>query len=130
MRLGIISDTHGSLYFFEKAMEILEDCDRIIHAGDVLYHGPRNDIPGGDDPKGLSARMNDMKNIYIARGNCDSPVDEMVIKHPFQNPCLLLEFNDRKIFVTHAGNDIQSKRSRRRYTHIRPHSHQKAVARR
>lgn len=102
MRLGIISDTHGSLYFFEKAMEILEDCDRIIHAGDVLYHGPRNDIPGGYDPKGLSARMNDMKNIYIARGNCDSPVDEMVIEHPFQDPCLLLEFNDRKIFVTHG----------------------------
>jgi len=102
MKLGIISDTHGSLYFFEKAMEILKDCDRIIHAGDVLYHGPRNEIPGGYDPKGLSQSINQLNNFYIAKGNCDSPVDEMIIKHPFQDPCLLLEFNNKKIYVTHG----------------------------
>ena len=41
MKIGVISDTHGSLYFFEMAMSYLKDCDKIIHAGDILYHGPR-----------------------------------------------------------------------------------------
>lgn len=102
MKIGIISDTHGSLHFFEKALEILKNCDRVIHAGDVLYHGPRNDLPGGYDPKGLAERINMLNDIYIAKGNCDSDVDQMVIKHPFQNPYLFLEFNQKKIFVTHG----------------------------
>lgn len=102
MKIGIISDTHGSLHFFEKALNILKDCDRILHAGDVLYHGPRNDLPGGYNPKGLVEKINTLDNIYIARGNCDSDVDQMVIKHPLQMPCAFLEFNDKKIYVTHG----------------------------
>jgi len=102
MKIGIISDTHGSLHFFEKALNILKDCDRILHAGDVLYHGPRNDLPGGYDPRGLAEKINTLDNIYIARGNCDSDVDQMVINHPLQNPCVFLEFNNKKIFVTHG----------------------------
>ena len=102
MKIGVISDTHGSLHFFEKALEVLSDCDRIIHAGDVLYHGPRNDLPGGYNPKGLAEKINTMTNIYIAKGNCDSDVDQMVINQPLQHPGMLLEFNDKKIFVTHG----------------------------
>lgn len=102
MKIGVISDTHGSLYFFEKALEVLKGCDRIIHAGDVLYHGPRNDLPGGYNPKGLAEKINTMSNIYIAKGNCDSDVDQMVINHPLQHPGMLLEFNNKKIFVTHG----------------------------
>ena len=45
MKIGIISDTHGDLVQVEKALKILEDCKYIIHCGDVLYHGPRNDLP-------------------------------------------------------------------------------------
>lgn len=102
MKIGIISDTHGSLHFFNMAMELLGDCDRILHAGDVLYHGPRNDLPGGYDTKGLVEAINNMNNIYIAKGNCDSDVDQMVIKHPIQSPGAFLEFNDKKIYVTHG----------------------------
>ena len=61
MRLGIISDTHGSLYFFEMAMSYLKDCDKIIHAGDILYHGPRNDIPGGYNPKELAEKIKQVR---------------------------------------------------------------------
>lgn len=105
MKIGVISDTHGSLHFFEKAMDILKDCDRIIHAGDVLYHGPRNDLPGGYDPKGLAEKINTLSNIYIARGNCDSDVDQMVINHPLQTPGVLIEFNQKKFFVLHGYTD-------------------------
>ena len=59
MKIGVISDTHGSLYFFEMAMSYLKDCDKIIHAGDILYHGPRNDIPGGYNPKELAEKIED-----------------------------------------------------------------------
>ena len=45
MKIGVLSDTHGSLFYFEKALECLSDCDVLLHAGDVLYHGPRNDLP-------------------------------------------------------------------------------------
>ena len=45
MKIGVMSDTHGSLTYFEKALDVLSDCDVLIHGGDILYHGPRNDIP-------------------------------------------------------------------------------------
>lgn len=102
MKIGVISDTHGSLHFFNMAMEILSDCDRILHAGDILYHGPRNDLPGGYNPKGLVEAINSMDNIYFAKGNCDSDVDQMVINHPIQSPGAFVEFNERKIYVTHG----------------------------
>lgn len=102
MKIGVISDTHGSLHFFEKAMEILKDCDKIIHAGDVLYHGPRNDLPGGYNPKGLAEKINTLDNIFFAKGNCDSDVDQMVINHPLQYPGMVVEFNNKKFFVTHG----------------------------
>ena len=41
MKIGVMSDTHGSLPYFEKALDLLKDCDVLFHIGDVLYHGPR-----------------------------------------------------------------------------------------
>ncbi|MDM8129633.1 phosphodiesterase, partial [Paraclostridium benzoelyticum] len=82
MKIGVMSDTHGSLLYFEKALDALSECDIILHAGDVLYHGPRNDLPDGYNPKGVISKINELDNILIARGNCDADVDQMVIKHP------------------------------------------------
>ena len=50
MKIGVMSDTHGSLPYFEKALDLLKDCDVLFHIGDVLYHGPRNDLPEGYNP--------------------------------------------------------------------------------
>lgn len=102
MKIGVMSDTHGSLLYFEKALDILSECDVILHGGDVLYHGPRNDIPEGYNPKGLISKINDIHNIIIARGNCDADVDQMVIDHPIQSPYVMSQFGEVRIIMTHG----------------------------
>ena len=102
MKIGVISDTHGSIVYFEKALKILGDCDYIIHGGDVLYHGPRNPLPEGYAPKELAERINSLTNIIIAKGNCDADVDQMVISHPIQSPYALIHLDDYKIMVNHG----------------------------
>lgn len=105
MKIGIMSDTHGSLVYLEKALETLTGCDILLHAGDVLYHGPRNDLPTGYNPKGVIAKINDLDNILIARGNCDADVDQMVINHPIQGPYVLSQFGELRILVNHGYVD-------------------------
>ena len=58
----------------------------LLHIGDVLYHGPRNDLPEGYNPKAVIEKINNLDNITIVRGNCDADVDQMVIKHPIESP--------------------------------------------
>ncbi len=105
MKIGVMSDTHGSLVYLEKALETLSDCDILLHAGDVLYHGPRNDLPTGYNPKGVIAKINDLDNILIARGNCDADVDQMVINHPIQGPYVLSQFGELRVLVNHGYVD-------------------------
>jgi putative phosphoesterase len=102
MKIGVMSDTHGSLTYFEKAINILSDCDYILHGGDVLYHGPRNPLPQGYNPKELAQKLNETKNILITKGNCDSDVDQMVINHPIQTPFVVCQFGNLKILLTHG----------------------------
>jgi uncharacterized protein len=105
MKIGVMSDTHGSLVYFEKALETLSDCDVLLHAGDVLYHGPRNDLPTGYNPKGVISKINELDNILIARGNCDADVDQMVINHPIQGPYVLSQFGETRILINHGYVD-------------------------
>jgi uncharacterized protein len=105
MKIGVMSDTHGSLVYFEKALETLSDCDVLLHAGDVLYHGPRNDLPTGYNPKGFISKINELDNILIARGNCDADVDQMVINHPIQGPYVLSQFGETRILINHGYVD-------------------------
>lgn len=82
MKYFVISDIHGSCYFFEKALEYYKknNCKKIIILGDILYHGPRNDLPYGYDVKRLINILNDYKDDIIAvKGNCDAEVDQMVL---------------------------------------------------
>ncbi|MRZ30114.1 phosphodiesterase, partial [Paeniclostridium sordellii] len=78
MKIGVMSDTHGSLPYFEKALDTLSDCDILLHAGDVLYHGPRNDLPKGYDPKGVISKINNLDNILIAISNINN-LDNILI---------------------------------------------------
>lgn len=102
MKIAVISDTHGSLAYFEKALAVLGECDYIIHGGDVLYHGPRNPLPEGYQPKELAQKINSLNNIIFAKGNCDADVDQMVINHPIQNPYALIQLSKHKILVNHG----------------------------
>ncbi|MEG0180960.1 MAG: phosphodiesterase [Peptostreptococcaceae bacterium] len=105
MKIGVMSDTHGSLVYLEKALDTLSECDILLHAGDVLYHGPRNDLPEGYNPKEVISKINELDNILIARGNCDADVDQMVINHPIQGPYVLSQFGETRILINHGYVD-------------------------
>lgn len=106
MKIGIISDTHGCLETWKKVFNAyFQDADLIIHAGDVLYHGPRNDIPAEYNPKHLAETINNCPvPIVTACGNCDAEVDGMVLKLPVQSPYSYLMLNGLRIVVTHGHN--------------------------
>ena len=102
MKIGVMSDTHGSLTYLEKALNVLSDCDILLHNGDVLYHGPRNDLPEGYNPKAVVEKINNLKNIVIARGNCDADVDQMVIKHPIEGPYVHKKLDNISVLMDHG----------------------------
>ncbi|WP_027702535.1 phosphodiesterase [Metaclostridioides mangenotii] len=102
MKIGVISDTHGSLTYFDKAMKALSDCDMLFHGGDILYHGPRNDLPEGYNPKPMIKKLNALKNIVIVKGNCEADVDQMVLKHPIQNPYAVCQINKTRFILNHG----------------------------
>ena len=85
MKLMIASDIHGSAYYCKKMLEAFawEQADRLLLLGDILYHGPRNDLPKEYAPKEVIALLNGMKQqIFCVRGNCDTEVDQMVLEFP------------------------------------------------
>lgn len=104
MKIGIISDTHGSLAAWQCAFNrFFSTADLIIHCGDVLYHGPRNPLPEGYDPAGLAAALNELTvPILFAKGNCDAEVDQMVLKHPIEAPYIHCYLPDLRILVHHG----------------------------
>lgn len=102
MKIGVLSDTHGSFFYVDKAFEILDDCDYIIHGGDILYHGPRNPLPKGYDPKSVANKINSLDNLFFTKGNCDSDVDQMVLNHAIQSPYVFLSIEGKKIFLCHG----------------------------
>lgn len=99
------SDIHGSAFYCKKLLERInkEMPDRIILVGDILYHGPRNDLPKDYNPKEVIKMLNELTTpIVSVRGNCDSEVDQMVLKFPILADYLLLAIGKKTIFVTHG----------------------------
>lgn len=85
MKFLIASDIHGSAAWCRRLMDALdaEQPDRLLLLGDVLYHGPRNDLPEGYAPKEVIAMLNPLASSIIAvRGNCEAEVDQMVLDFP------------------------------------------------
>ena len=80
MKIMIASDIHGSAYYCEKMLDAYkkEQADRLLLLGDILYHGPRNDLPKDYAPKKVISMLNEVKNeLLCVRGNCDTEVDQM-----------------------------------------------------
>jgi len=104
MKIGVISDTHGCVATWREVFRrYFADCDLIIHAGDVLYHGPRNKIPAEYDPAALAAELNACPlPIVAAAGNCDAAVDGMVLAMPVQAPYAYVFAEGRRIVVNHG----------------------------
>lgn len=85
MKFLIASDIHGSAAWCRRLMNALdtEQPDRLLLLGDILYHGPRNDLPEGYAPKEVIAMLNPLASSIIAvRGNCEAEVDQMVLDFP------------------------------------------------
>lgn len=105
MKIMIASDIHGSAYFCEKMLERFEGekADKLLLLGDVLYHGPRNDLPKGYEPKKVIEMLNAISDkILCVRGNCDTEVDQMVLKFPVLAEYCILYLQNRMIFATHG----------------------------
>ncbi len=105
MKWFIASDIHGSAYYckmmLEKYME--EKADRLLLLGDILYHGPRNDLPKNYAPKEVIAMLSELKNeVLCVRGNCDCEVDQMVLPFPVLADYTVLDMGKRLVFATHG----------------------------
>lgn len=105
MKYIIASDIHGSAFWCKKLVEAFEkeDGDRLILLGDILYHGPRNDLPDGYAPKDVIEMLNAMKGKVISvRGNCDAEVDQMVLQFPVLADYTMLPIEKKTVFLTHG----------------------------
>lgn len=107
MKLMIASDIHGSAYYCKLLLDAFreEQADRLLLLGDVLYHGPRNDLPRDYNPKQVLAMLNEVKDkIFCVRGNCDTEVDQMVLEFPILADYCVLTVGNRLIYATHGHN--------------------------
>ena len=104
MKIGVISDTHGCSEIWKQINETyFKDVDYIIHAGDILYHGPRNPIVSGYNPSELAKLINESsKPIFFAKGNCDAEVDQLVLNYPIQTPYLFIREKKLNIVANHG----------------------------
>jgi putative phosphoesterase len=105
VKIGVISDTHGSLPAWRAAFNrYFSDAEVIIHCGDLFYHAPRNPLPEGYAPLALAEALNECPvPLLIARGNCDAAVDEGLLKWPLAAPYAFTRWDGRTILVWHEG---------------------------
>lgn len=104
MKIGVISDTHGDLTAWQKALAgPFVEAELILHAGDILYHGPKNPMVEGYQPRDLADAINaSPAPVIIARGNCDSDVDQLVIDFPIQSPYAFVQAEGLRILLGHG----------------------------
>ena len=101
----IASDIHGSAKFLEELLAAFEreGASRLVLLGDILYHGPRNDLPAGYDPKKCIALLSPLKDRILAvRGNCDTEVDQMVLPFPILADYAVIPAGSRLIYLSHG----------------------------
>ena len=105
MKLMFASDLHGD---YDCALATLdtyrkEKAEKLILLGDLLYHGPRNDLPTGYAPKKVIELLNQNKNeLVCVRGNCDTEVDQMVLEFPILADYMMIFERGRRLFITHG----------------------------
>lgn len=112
MKWLIASDIHGSAPCCEKLLTTFEreGADKLLLLGDLLYHGPRNDLPNGYAPKQVIAMLNSVKDkIFCVRGNCEAEVDQMVLSFSVLADYCLIEAAGHIVFATHGHHyNLQS----------------------
>ena len=105
MKWMIASDLHGSYFYASQMQQAFEreQADRLLLLGDLLYHGPRNDLPREYAPKEVISLLNGKKEkLLCVRGNCDAEVDQMVLEFPVLADYAVLPVGQRLIYATHG----------------------------
>lgn len=105
MKLVVASDIHGSALWCGRLMERIEaeSPDKVVLLGDLLYHGPRNDLPMGYAPKQVFAMLNGIADSVVAvRGNCEAEVDQMVLEFPCMADYAIVMDGTRQLWCTHG----------------------------
>lgn len=105
MKLMFASDIHGSAKFCNRVLQLYkeEKADKLILLGDLLYHGPRNDLPEGYAPKEVIRELNNHKEeLLCVRGNCEAEVDQMVLEFPVMADYISIFEKNRMFFITHG----------------------------
>ncbi len=105
MKWMIASDIHGAAGFTRALLAAFEreDADRLLLLGDILYHGPRNDLPPQYAPKEVIALLNPLRDrLLCVRGNCDTEVDQMVLDFPVLADYAAIPVGGRLIYATHG----------------------------
>lgn len=105
MKILIGSDIHGSAYYCRAMLDAYrqEGAGRLLLLGDLLYHGPRNDLPRDYAPKEVIQMLNDVKEeLLCVRGNCEADVDQMVLDFPVLAEYAWIPFHDNLVYATHG----------------------------
>ena len=93
-RIGVLSDTHGKLR--EEVVEILRECDVILHAGDI------------NTPQVIES-LREIAPLYAVRGNADKEWAEELPQTLSEEICGLRVFmvhNKKRIPEDLAGYDL------------------------
>ena len=131
MKLLICSDIHGDLASMEDVMLAYknENADKILILGDLLYHGPRNDLPATYAPKEVIKILNENKNLILSvRGNCDTEVDQMVLEFPILADYSYIELDGLSVFATHGHKHNKDSNLNLRPGEILLHGHTHVIA--
>ena len=105
MKILFLSDIHGVPSALETALDAASSLayDRICILGDVLYHGPRNGVPNFYDPAKVAEILNALRDRIVAvRGNCDSEVDQAMLRFPMMSDYAVIDAGAETFFVTHG----------------------------
>ena len=105
MKILFASDIHGSFYFCKKLVDAFneEKADLLVLLGDILYHGPRNDLPKEYNPKGVIGLLNDLsEKVICVKGNCDAEVDQMVLNFELTENYKTLSVDGKNFYLTHG----------------------------
>ena len=108
MKLIIASDIHGSAFWCRRLCDLVEQeqPDKLILLGDLLYHGPRNDLPRNYAPKQVITMLSQYKDRIIAvRGNCEAEVDQMVLPFPCMADYAQLLVEGTTFYLTHGHHN-------------------------
>lgn len=105
MKIIFFSDIHGVPSTVEKLLAHADrlQAEQLVLLGDVLYHGPRNGVPGFYDPAKVAELLNARREQILAvRGNCDAEVDQMMLNFPIMADYAELAVENHRFFLTHG----------------------------